>query len=93
MKGDQMSGDKLRATAFKTETGGAARGQQHADARPLESAPETERPGAAAAASTTRRTVGVYERPAQRARLSLPLVVILILSALVSVVTAVRFLF
>jgi len=92
MKGDQMSGDKLQATAFKTETGGAARGQQHADARPLESAPNIERPGAAAA-STTRRTVGVYERPAQRARLSLPLVVILILSALVSVVTAVRFLF
>jgi hypothetical protein len=91
MKSDRMSGDKLRATAFKTETGGAT-AQQHADARPLESAPQTERPGAAAA-STTRRTVGVYERPSQRARLSLPLVVILILSALVSVVTAVRFLF
>jgi len=39
------------------------------------------------------RTVGVYDRPARRARLSLPLVIILILSALVSVVAAARFLF
>jgi len=84
-----MSGDKLQATGFKTETGGAA--EQHAGARPFESEQKTER--LTTAASTTRRTVGVYERPAQRARLSLPLVVILILSALVSVVTAVRFLF
>ncbi|HEV2802922.1 MAG TPA: hypothetical protein VGW12_20825 [Pyrinomonadaceae bacterium] len=41
----------------------------------------------------SRRAVGVYDRPARRARLSLPLVVILILSALVSVVAAARFLF
>ncbi|HEY1403884.1 MAG TPA: hypothetical protein VGB05_07150 [Pyrinomonadaceae bacterium] len=43
--------------------------------------------------AATRRTVGVYDRPARRARLSLPLLVILILSALVSVVVAARFLF
>lgn len=41
----------------------------------------------------TRRTVGVYDRPARRARLSLPLLVILILATLVSVVASARFLF
>ena len=39
------------------------------------------------------RTVGVYDRPARRAKLSLPLIVIMILAALVSVVVAARFLF
>jgi hypothetical protein len=41
----------------------------------------------------TRRTVGVYERPVKRARLSLPMLVILILSMLVSVIAAIRFMF
>lgn len=50
---------------------------------------ETERRAGAA----TRRTVGVYERPARRTKLSLPLVIILILSALVSIVATARFLF
>lgn len=79
-----MSGDKLSAAAAEPEAGSTAR----TAARPVESG-EAGRP----AATTTRRTVGVYERPAQRTKLSLPLIVILILSALVSVVTAVRFLF
>jgi hypothetical protein len=43
--------------------------------------------------SATTRTVGVYDRPARRAGLSLPLLVIMILAALVSVVVAARFLF
>lgn len=78
-----MSDDKLPATAFKTDWGEAAlraaRVGESAQARPQ--------------AATTRRTVGVYERPARRAKLSLPLVVILILAALVSFVLSARFLF
>ena len=44
-------------------------------------------------AAVTTRTVGIYERPAQRMKVSLPLVIILILAALVSVVATARFLF
>jgi hypothetical protein len=49
--------------------------------------------GAAATNKTATRTVGVYERPAQGVKMSLPLVIILILAALVSVVATARFLF
>lgn len=73
-----MSEDKLPATASESETGDAAR------------------PGGfeqAARRSGTTRTVGVYDRPAQRMKMSLPLVIILILAALVSVVATARFLF
>lgn len=78
-----MSEDKLPATGFKSAWGEAARRA----ARPGES-------GQTAQRATTRPTVGVYERPAQRrARLSLPLIVILILASLVSLVLSVRFLF
>ncbi|HEV2880313.1 MAG TPA: hypothetical protein VGX24_03310 [Pyrinomonadaceae bacterium] len=74
--------DKLPATASESETGDAARpgGFEQTGGR-------------RAAATTTTRTVGVYERPAQRTKVSLPLVIILILAALVSVVAAARFLF
>jgi hypothetical protein len=41
----------------------------------------------------TRRTFGVYERPAARSGLSLPVIVIMILATLVSLVLSVRFLF
>jgi hypothetical protein len=43
--------------------------------------------------AATTRTVGVYDRPARRAGLSLPLLVIMILAALVSVIITARFLF
>ncbi|HYG11165.1 MAG TPA: hypothetical protein VD835_14550 [Pyrinomonadaceae bacterium] len=59
-----------------------------------ESVVERGRPaGAKPQGAAATRTVGVYERPARRAGLSLPLVVILILSVLISVVAAARFLF
>ncbi|HEX8129132.1 MAG TPA: hypothetical protein VF527_08535 [Pyrinomonadaceae bacterium] len=79
-----MDGDKLPANDSEPE----ARDAAQRSVRPFEFEPNARR-----ATPTTRRTVGIYERPAQRARLSLPLVVILILSALVSVVAAARFLF
>ncbi|MCA1566414.1 MAG: hypothetical protein LC803_12395 [Acidobacteria bacterium] len=74
-----MNVDKLPATASKSETGNAARpgGFEQTGRR----------------ATTTTRTVGVYERPARRMKVSLPLVIILILAALVSVVATARFLF
>lgn len=77
-----MSEDKLPATASESETGNAAR---HA-ARPGGFEQAARRSGAT-------RTVGVYERPARRMKMSLPLVIILILAALVSVVATARFLF
>ena len=77
-----MSEDKFSATVSKSEMGNATR-------------PEA-RPGGLEGVGQRRpatRTVGVYERPAQRMKMSLPLVVILILAALVSVVVTARFLF
>jgi hypothetical protein len=74
-----MNMDKLPATASKSETGNAARpgGSEQTGRR----------------AATTTRTVGVYDRPARSMKVSLPLVIILILAALVSVVATARFLF
>jgi hypothetical protein len=77
-----MNHDKLPATGFKSETGDAAvraaqTGGFEGDGRQ----------------TAARRTVGVYERPARRAKLSLPLIVILILASLISLVLSVRFLF
>ncbi|HZG51268.1 MAG TPA: hypothetical protein VEZ40_03950 [Pyrinomonadaceae bacterium] len=79
MRDDQRRDDKLTATASAPAAmGDAARETaQQSDFAP----------------TGGRRAVGVYERPAQRARLSLPLLVILILAALVSVVATARFLF
>lgn len=78
-----MGEDKLSARASTLETDGAARpgGFEQAGHQ------------RAAANKTATRTVGVYERPAQGRKMSLPLVIIFILAALVSVVTAARFLF
>ena len=50
-------------------------------------------PAAAERETASRRAVGVYDRPAQRAGLSRPLLVIMILAALVSVIVTARFLF
>ncbi|HEV7904895.1 MAG TPA: hypothetical protein VGO96_13720 [Pyrinomonadaceae bacterium] len=48
----------------------------------------------AASRAALGRAVGVYERPPQRrAKLSLPLLAILILASLISLVLSVRFLF
>lgn len=76
-----MSNERLPATALKSDWGEAAR-----RAARLGELEQTER-------QTTRRTVGVYERPARRAKLSLPLIVILILVTLISIVLSIRFLF
>jgi len=77
-----MSNDRLPATALKSEADDAARrGAQTVEA------------GRTGRQVATRRTVGVYDRPAPSARLSLPMLVILILSALVSVIAAARFIF
>jgi hypothetical protein len=59
------------------------------DNRLPRAASETRAGGGAA----TQRTVGVYERPKRRAKLSPSLLIILILSALVSAVATARFLF
>lgn len=77
-----MSDDRLPATALKSDWGEAAKRA----ARVGEVTPTTGR-------AATQRTVGVYERPARRAKLSLPLLVILILVTLISLVLSVRFLF
>jgi hypothetical protein len=80
-----MSDDKLPATGFKTDWAEAA---QRA-ARAGESVQARGQAG-----TTTQRTVGVYERPsARRAKLSLPMIVILILVSLISLVLSARFLF
>ena len=76
---NSMNVNKLSATDSESETGNAARPGEFEQA--------------ARRATTTTHTVGVYERPAQRMKVSLPLVVIMILAALVSVVIAARFLF
>ncbi|MCA1556417.1 MAG: hypothetical protein LC747_06975 [Acidobacteria bacterium] len=77
-----MSNDRLPATALKSEADDTARhgvGMVEFGQTGRQAAP--------------RRTVGVYDRPVGRARLSLPMLVILILSALVSVIAAARFIF
>lgn len=79
-----MNEDKLSATASGAEAGDAAR-----RATPRV---DFEQTGGRATAATT-RTVGVYARPAQRTRLSLPFILIMILAVLVSVVVTARFLF
>jgi hypothetical protein len=80
-KGGAMNDDKLPATGPAPEARDPAR--RGAKQGEFEQAGQ----------SATTRTVGVYDRPAQRAGLSLPLLVIMILAALVSVVVTVRFLF
>ena len=81
-KGGLMRDERLPLTGFKSDAGDAA--ARH-DARQVE-------PGKTGR-QETRRTVGVYERPARRAGLSLPLLLILILASLISLVLSVRFLF
>jgi hypothetical protein len=78
-----MNHDKLPATGFKSETG-------EATGRVAQTGGFEQGRGQTARHS---RTVGVYERPARRAKLSLPLIVILILATLISLVLSVRFLF
>jgi hypothetical protein len=78
-----MSEDRLPATALKSEWGEAARRAARLD--------EHKQTGRQVV--TTTRTVGVYERPARRTKLSLPVIVILILATLISLVLSVRFLF
>jgi hypothetical protein len=78
-----MSDDKLPAMAFKSEAGDATR----------RTAQRVESEQAGRPTATTTRTVGVYERPSGRARLPLPLLLIVILAALVSVIVTIRFLF
>lgn len=79
-----MGEDRIPATALQSDWGEAARRA----ARPGEPVQN----GRQAAAAAT-RTVGVYERPARRTKLSLPVIVILILATLISLVLSVRFLF
>lgn len=79
-----MNDDKLPATGFKSIWGEAAQRAARAG-----EAAQTQRHEA----TTMRRTVGVYERPARRGKLSLPLIVILILATLISLVLSARFLF
>lgn len=81
-----MSDDRLPATTFKPQ----AKSKAGEAARPTERQSETELTGQGAG---MRRTVGVYERPEQRGKLSLPVIVILILVSLISVVLSVRFWF
>jgi hypothetical protein len=76
-----MNDDKLPATASKSEARDATRDAAQRG--------EFEQTGRRAAT----RTVGVYDRPTGRARLSLPLLLLMILAALVSVVVTARFLF
>jgi len=79
-----MSDDKLPATGFKTDWAEAA--QRAARAGESVQAQQQQ-------ATTMRRTVGVYERPARRTKLPLSLIVILILATLISLVLSARFLF
>jgi hypothetical protein len=81
-EGGLMSDNRLPTTAFKSEWGEAA--QRAARAGEFEGTGQR---------TTTRRTVGVYERPARRAKLSLPFIVILILATLISLILSARFLF
>lgn len=85
-KGSLMNDDKLPATAFKSEARDASGRTARTDGFEQTGQPPK-------ATRVERRTVGVYERPAQRARLPLPLLVILILASLISLVLSVRFLF
>ncbi len=87
-----MNSNKFPATDSEPAAGDAAR-------RPGGTLPAAQREtaaqrGTAARGETaSRRAVGVYERPAQRAGLSRPLLVIMILAALVSAIVTARFLF
>lgn len=77
-----MSDNRLPTTAFKSDWGEAAQRAARAG-EPVQSGQR----------ATTQRTVGVYERPAQRGKLSLPLIVIVILATLISLVLSARFFF
>ena len=78
-----MSEDRIPATALQSDWGEAAR-RAARQGKPVQNGQQ---------ASTTTRTVGVYERPARRAKFSLPVIVILILATLISLVLSARFLF
>ncbi|HLL70061.1 MAG TPA: hypothetical protein VK363_01435 [Pyrinomonadaceae bacterium] len=80
-----MSEDRIPATALQSNWGEAARRAARQG--------ETDQNGRRPAATTTTRTVGVYERPARRAKFSLPVIVIMILATLISLVLSARFLF
>lgn len=77
-----MSDHRLQAMPLKSDADDAA-----------ERATWSEKFEQAARPAATRRTVGVYERPAARTGLSLPVIVIMILATLISLVLSVRFLF
>ena len=79
-----MSDDRFTATGFKAEAGDAA--TQHATWS--DKFEQAARPSAG-----MRRTVGVYERPARRAKFSLSFLVIIVLATLISLVLSARFLF
>jgi hypothetical protein len=86
---ETMNHDKLPATGSEPAGDAARRAPQ----RPGGTVPAAQRETAAQGETASRRAVGVYERPAQRAGLSRPLLVIMILAALVSVIVTARFLF
>jgi hypothetical protein len=77
-----MSDDKFSTMAFKSAGDDEAQGNTRSG--------ESGQTGQQAA---TRRTVGIYERPAARTRLSLPILVILILASIISLILSIRFLF
>lgn len=79
-----MSEDRLPATALESDWGEAARRAVRQQGEPVQHGRQT---------AKTTRTVGVYERPARRTKLSLPVIVIMILATLISVILSVRFLF
>lgn len=79
-----MSEDRIPATALQSDWGEAAR-RAARQGKPVQNGQPT--------AAKTTRTVGVYERPARRAKFSLPVIVIMILATLISVILSVRFLF
>lgn len=82
-----MNDDRLPATAFKSATGQTAAGGADGLAARTNEFEQARRQ------TTTRSTVGVYDRPERRTKFSLPLLVILILVSLISLVLSVRFLF
>lgn len=84
-KGGSMSEDRIPSTALQSDWGEAAR-RAARQGKPVQNGQQT-------AAAKTTRTVGVYERPARRTSLSLPVIVIMILATLISVILSVRFLF
>ena len=80
-----MSKDRIPASVLQSDWGEAAR-RAARQGKPVQN-------GQQAAATTTTRTVGVYERPARRAKFSLPVIVIMILATLISLIISARFLF